>query len=335
MATYEVRLDDEFSSPADDVLSSVRAVQDAFEDVVAPVKSAGAAFDSLGFKVNAAGRLVDRHTGRFVKMSSALQGVTKSGAGTTGFFRNLVSQFSGLTVANLAADAIRNAARAALEYAKSAAAAVGQAIGFRQSLTFSLTRFIGDAGSAQKAVREILKVSNQLGLNFQKTGSLFRSLVSAGATKEAALELIRLKADVIALGDGSSESLMRIDEAFKQIEKAMATGKIELDQFTSILSNLPVTQLQVMEKLAPKIGKKTSDLIDKYGKLKVEIGKLPVDKLLEGVPGSHPRSNRVWQGWTGRHGQGLRDAAGSTGVHQEPLRQPARRARRSDGRRPQ
>ena len=49
-----------------------------------------------------------------------------------------------------------------------------------------------------------------------------------GHADPVATNLIKLKADVIAMGDGSAQSLGRIDEAFVQIEKAMATGKIDL-----------------------------------------------------------------------------------------------------------
>jgi hypothetical protein len=282
MATYDVKLNDEWSSAADDVLSSIREMKAGFTSLAGPVKEVGAALDGAGTRVNAAGRLVDSASGKFTKMRRATDeaGVSASKAG--GFFDALKGNLIGsMTVAGLAGDAIKAVGRALLEMGKAAVVSIAKAVAFGENLAFSLTRFMGGADIATAAIAELAELANKLGLDFQQAGSEFRAFISAGATKEAAMALLAFKADILAVGDGSDATKQRVTEAFKQIEKSMATGKIELDAYTSILSNLPVTQLQVMEKLAPKIGLKVSDLVDEYGKLKVEMTKLPVKELLE------------------------------------------------------
>jgi len=153
--------------------------------------------------------------------------------------------------------------------------AVAGAVSFAESLSFSLGKFLGSAVKAKKAISDIMDLSFKLGMSFEEAGATFKEMVSAGFTAEQAKKMVAFRADVTALGDGTQESAQRIAEAFKQLGKAVASGKIEADGFDSILQQLPVNRIQVMTQMAKLMGKSLEEV------MALPISKLPVDKLAE------------------------------------------------------
>lgn len=152
--------------------------------------------------------------------------------------------------------------------------AIFEAARFNTDIEFALTKFLGSAEASKKEIAEIRSLANRLGLDYRSAANDFKQLVSAGFTAEASKELLAWKADLIAIGGGSDEVRARVQSAFDEIGKSMASGRMEADGFNRVLENLPITKAQVMAKLAPKMGKSVEDL------MKMDITKLPIDKLI-------------------------------------------------------
>ena len=79
------------------------------------------------------------------------------------------------------------------------------------------------------------------------------------------------------MSTGSERALENIESAFADLNKATARGKINAKIFGRVLGNLPVTKMQILEKLAPKMGKSIAELAD------MQITKLPVDKVIASI----------------------------------------------------
>lgn len=167
--------------------------------------------------------------------------------------------------------------KSAVGLAVSFGAKVAGAFAFGDAMAFSLGKFLGDAGKAKVALADVMKIANELGLEFQSAATDFKNLISAGFDTEQSKELLKLKADLVALGGGAEGATAKIESAFGHLAKSMAKGKMEADSFNEILANLPVTKAQILEKLAPKLGKSLADMA------KVDISKIPVDKLVEAI----------------------------------------------------
>jgi len=156
------------------------------------------------------------------------------------------------------------------------AKSVVKAAAFQEGMEFSLTRFLGDSAKAKAELKAVRDISNRLGMDYLKAASNFKAFVSAGFTTETAKELLRMKADMLALAD-SVESVANVESAFTEIAKSMAAGRMEADGFNRVLENLPITKMQVMEKLAPKLGKSVKEL------MQTDITKLPIEQLIQAM----------------------------------------------------
>ena len=240
---FTVQMIDKVSAPAKKAAASVDKITKATKKTTASAKKAAKASESLGaqlMKATVGGDLV----------ASAIK-----------------------KVASFALEAAKAVARLALRFGM----AVGKAAQFGEALQFSLTKFLKSSSRAKTEIAAEMKISNKLGLDFHTTAENFIELVSAGFVPAAAKDMLKLKADLLAMGTGSAESSEKINSAFGHIQKAMAKGKIEADGFNEILGNLPVTKMQIMGKLAKLMGKDVSAL------MKMDITKLPVDKLMTAI----------------------------------------------------
>ena len=264
-STFVAELVDDISGPAKRAAGGVSRITDAFGKV-------------QDVAVDAEGKIRNLK-GQFVKLAPA-------GKKVSNIFTELAGKFKAFVAGQVAADLISSgikrigqaaldAARAVLTLALEFGKAVAQGAAFAEGLQFGLSKFLGSSAKAKGAIKEVMAISNALGLNFQEAGSQFQAFISAGFNQLQALNLLKFKADIIAVGDGGEASAEKIKEAFVQIEKAMAKGKIEADGFDSILSSLPVTKVQVLTILAKKMGKTFAEVAA------LDITQLPVDKLIE------------------------------------------------------
>ncbi len=264
-STFVAKLVDDISGPAARAAGGVRRITDAFGKVQDVAVSADGKVRNL--------------RGQFVKLAPAGKKVSNIFTKIGDAMKSMGGQFavgqlvaSGIqAIASAALEAVRAVGRLALEFGK----AVAQGAAFAEGLQFGLSKFLGSASKARGAIKQIMAISNALGLNFQEAGSQFQAFISAGFNELQALNLLRFKADIIAVGDGGEASAEKIKEAFVQIEKAMAKGKIEADGFDSILGSLPVTKVQVLTILAKKMGKTFKEVSE------LDITQLPVEKLIE------------------------------------------------------
>jgi len=202
------------------------------------------------------------------RLNDAAGGFRKATGASKGFGRAL-GRIG--TVAKAAAAAVAIAVTA---MAGKLAASTLAAAGFREGMEFSLTRFLGSSKQAKAALSDISKISKDLGLNFQESAQNFKDLVSAGFTADAAKQMIRFKADLIALGGGTKESAEKTGLAMEAIQKALASGRFEADGFNTVLAQTPVTKMQVLGALAKRTGKNVAELA------KTDITKLPVKDLI-------------------------------------------------------
>lgn len=225
------------------------------------------------------------------KLSKSAKGV-KNNAGKIGGSAQKVKGLGSAADASAAgmktlAGAAKFAATAVAAVAVAAgaafASALGQSLKFADGIRFSLTAFLKSGPKAEAAIARIMGISNELGVSFQTAASTFKSFISAGLGEDAAANMIKFRADVQAFAGDTPAAVARVENAFVQLEKAVATGKIEADGFNSIVGNLPVNQVQIMTELAKKMKVPLSDLVDSSGKLKVALTELPVDKLVESI----------------------------------------------------
>ncbi|MHA1572454.1 MAG: tape measure protein [Alphaproteobacteria bacterium] len=198
-----------------------------------------------------------------------------------------------VAVGNIMAKTAIAAAKAVLRLGLALGRAVLGAAAFRENITFSLTKFLGDSGKAKRNLGEIAQISGDLGLNFQTSAEQFRDLVSAGFGTEASKELLRFKADLIAVGGGGAQAAERATSALDQFKKAMATGRFEADGFVRVLEQIPgVTKDMLLEKMADQTGKSLEKL------KKTEITKLPVQELIDAFKEATLEATGM-----GKHGQ--------------------------------
>jgi len=176
-------------------------------------------------------------------------------------------------LAAIATRAIQALGRAALAAGKAIA---GAAI-YMSDMRYSLTKFLGSAAAGKREMAALLDISDELGVSFRDAAQTFKSFVSAGMTADAAKEMVKFRADLTAVAT-TEKDLERLEEAFMQIEKAIATGRLEMDGFTSILAGLPgVTEDSIFAKLAPMMGKTVEEL------KKMQKTELPVPMLLKAI----------------------------------------------------
>jgi len=243
------------------------------DKVTGPARRMSAAVGKLGTKVrdmDRAGKGFMRDVnGRLRDSRGRFAGASAGGSK----FGGVLGKLKGLAIG--AAAALAAAAVAVAALGVKFGIAVGKAAGFREGITLSLGKFLGDADKAKAALGDISKISGDLGLNFQTSASQFRDLVSAGFSGDAAKDVLRFKADLIAVGGGGEQAAARATSAIDQLKKAMATGRMEADGFISVLEQTPVTKLQVLEELSAKTGVSLNKL------KKVDITKLPVKELIE------------------------------------------------------
>ena len=250
-------------------MAAVTLTAKLVDKVSAPANKATKSLDKMN---KAAGRF-DKGR-RFKKAGDGLKRVT----------RNSDEAASSLAKASMKGNLMANAISAVSSVAKEAAlavlrlgvafgAAVGRAASFGENLQFSLTRFLGSSSKAKTEIAAVLKLSNKLGLDFQKSALLFKSLVSAGFTVKASKGMIAFKADLLAVADGA-KGIEKVESAFFHIEKAMAQGRMEADGFQEVVANLPINKLQIMQHLSKRLGKSVSEL------MKTDLTKLPVKELL-------------------------------------------------------
>jgi len=144
-------------------------------------------------------------------------------------------------------------------------------------MRYSLSKFLGSAAAGKREMAALLDISDDLGVSFRDAAQTFKSFVSAGMTVPMAKEMVKLRADLTAVAT-TEKDLERVAEAFMQIEKAIATGRLEMDGFTSILAGLPgVTEDSIFAKLAPMMGKTVEEL------KKMQKTELPVPMLLKAI----------------------------------------------------
>jgi len=273
-ANYDVKLNDGFSAAASRIVAGLQAMSSGAGRARSTIGAFGDELDQAG----SAARRASNSLGKVGKAERDAASAAKRLADAQ--LQNAMGQTAVRgqmlvhTLDRIAGAAMR-AAQALFRVAAAGAAKLAQSVAFGESLRFSLTRFLGGASQADAAINKLMKTANELGLEFQDAATSFKNFVSAGFSEEAAMNLVKFKADVLALGDGSNETAMRVTEAFKQVEKAMAAGRIEADGFYSILGNLPVNKVQVLTILAKKLGKEVEEV------MKMDVTKLPVKELME------------------------------------------------------
>lgn len=298
--SFEVRLDDGMSGPAKAAASSVNALASSCRKAAAMANDMRGLASAMKQAKGAGSGSVRKQADDMFALAKKMKQVREERRGLALFSKGLpepkVDRWQdlkkeifgnvsvGTMLGNIVSGMVQSlfaAGAAAVRFGVQMVAAFGQslakAMSFREQVLFSLTRFLGGAATARSELAKVMELSNRLGMDFQTTAENFKDLVSANFSADAAREMLALKADLQAMSTGTAESMARIEEAFGHIQKAMAAGRMEADQFNQILSNLPVTKRQIMDKLSGLMGKSVEQL------MKMDITKLPIDKLVEAI----------------------------------------------------
>lgn len=255
-ADLVIKATDRATAPARNVANAFRGVADA-------ARAASAA----GTRLNAAGRVIDNHTGRFVKLGGAVEGA----AGSMGGLSSLIG---GVALGGVAASALMGIANAA----KSAAFAVlelgaafakgvihAAAFGERAELAFKLLMHGGSDSKAQ--LQRVIGLAGDLGLPMEETIKTFQKLLAMQFKPAMAEQLIKMGADLQAIGASSEE----VAGALTAISQIKAKGRVQAEELLQLAERGVSTEL-VITSLGKALGK-TNDQVRKL----MEAGKISAD----------------------------------------------------------
>lgn len=146
------------------------------------------------------------------------------------------------------------------------------------------TALIGYTGSTEKgiaALDALTEVANGLGVKVRDLAPTFQEFIGTGFTTEAALEMTKFQADMIAFAGSTPQMQDKIRESFTKLADAVTVGKFELENLKGIMKVLPIEGFEALAQvLGPKIGKSAKDTLTMLQK---NLSKIPVDKLLESL----------------------------------------------------
>lgn len=169
----------------------------------------------------------------------------------------------GIAVARAAANAALDLGRMALEAAE-----------FAQSMRLSLGMILRNEHAGDAAFGNIRKLAQRLGLDVRATTEQFRDLLAMQFTMSQATDIVKMSADMQALGADAQtvESVMR---AITQIK---GKGKLQMEELTTQLAEAKVSTELVVAELA-KMRKVGPDAIRKM----ISAGQIGADEGVQAV----------------------------------------------------
>jgi tape measure domain-containing protein len=146
---------------------------------------------------------------------------------------------------------------------------------FSQRSTTALEMLTGGVNQGRKAFDMIRKTSEDLGLDIVQTTQDFQKLISVGFGAEQANTLVKMGADMTALGVESGKVTSILDA----MGKIQATGSLQGDELM-MLAEAGINIGKVYDKLGAKFGKTRAEIV----KMK-EAGKITSADAIEAIQG--------------------------------------------------
>lgn len=243
--------------------------------VSGPAKRAGAAIGGLMRKIRGSAQAAKQADGVWRDAQGRLRDIKGRFVGGG----QAASRFS------VGLDKVKGALSAIAPYAAIAAAAIGalavklglsigQSAAFMEQNRLAFGLLMKGAEAGGKALDEIRKIATDLNLPIQETIKNYRKLLAAQFRPAAARDLVKLGADMRALG-ATSEEVGSIIRAMTQIK---AKGRLQQEELTGQLAEAGVSADLVFKELGKTMGKTT----DEVRKL-ITAGKIDADVALDAI----------------------------------------------------
>ncbi len=306
-AKYGVELENKFSKPATGVVKSVdqmrssslragSAIKAMANDMVHATREARrlkAATFKMGKGPLAAKSGFEKNRGKMTDWKTQAVFARKSANGLTTSLNQLGGSagvagkgLGGLSVKGLAAKGAIGAlvivalkaaqvlARLGMQFGR----AVMGAVDFLQRSRMAFGLLVKGAGKSQAALRNIINVAGDLGLPIQETVKQYQKLLAMQFTPKAATSIIKMSADLKALG-ADTEEVGRVILAMTQIK---AKGRVQAEELLQ-LSEAGVSTELVLGALSKKLGKTTQEVrkLMQAGKITAEDGLAAIGEAIK------------------------------------------------------
>jgi tape measure domain-containing protein len=153
-------------------------------------------------------------------------------------------------------------------------ASIGQSAAFMEQNRLAFGLLMKGAGAGGQALDEIRAIASDLNLPIQETIKSYRKLLSMQFTPAAAKDVIKLAADMRALGATS----MEVGSIIKAMTQIKAKGRLQQEELTQQLAEAGVSAELVYKELGKTLGK-TTDQVRKM----IEAGKVDADTALDAI----------------------------------------------------
>lgn len=153
-------------------------------------------------------------------------------------------------------------------------ASIGQSAAFMEQNRLAFGLLMKGAEAGGQALDEIRAIASDLNLPIQETIKNYRKLLSMQFKPAAAKDIIKLGADMQALG-ATTEEVSSIIRAMTQIK---AKGKLQAEELTGQLAEAGVSAELVFKELGKTLGK-TTDEVRKM----ITAGKVDADVALDAI----------------------------------------------------
>ena len=299
-ATFAVRLINQATAPARRIARSVRRVTDSMRAAQVRSTALGGAFS----RVTSAMRVMGRNGSRVSAFSRDLLRFAAAAATATRLHRGMLAEFrrgvvraSRATIGFLAKDKdVRRLARSfgdlssrMASMAKNAAlvgggvaallggglvAKVADATVFAERSRLALANLTGSKSGGDKAFQTAINLSKELGLEVQTTTKQYTKLLAAQFTAGRAAGLVRLTADLRAIGATAEE----VKSAVRAISQIKAKGRLQAEELVGQLAEAGIATTLVYDALGKTLGK-TRDQV----RALITAGKVDSDTAIDAI----------------------------------------------------
>lgn len=251
----------------------VRNVANAFRGVEAAARAASAA----GARFNSAGRAIDANTGRFVKLTGAAESAGGAMSGLSGGLGGLIG---GVTLGGLATNAImgivgaaKSAAVAVLGLVASFAHGVVEAAAFGERASLAFKLLMHGSGNSEQQLQRVISLAGNLGLNVEDSVKTFQKLLAMQFKPAMAEQLLKMGADLQAIGASSEE----VSGALTAISQIKAKGRVQAEELLQLAERGVSTEL-VITSLGKAMGKTAAEV-----RKLMEAGKISADQGIAAI----------------------------------------------------
>lgn len=207
-----LQLNDEVSGPAEDAAS-------ALDDVGSAASDAQSALDEIEGASSGAADGAEEVASAFDEVGKSAGEAGQSGASA---FSDIGEAATGLNQALEIGGKIAKVAGKVWDIAKAFGGAVIAAHEFREGATSALDQLTGGRGEA--ALASLESAARDLGISTESAVDQFKGLREAGASNADASALIKMRADLEAVGLSSEQAEKAVDATLKRIKKGEDAG---------------------------------------------------------------------------------------------------------------